>query len=247
MELGGKGANIVFADADLEAAVERGHLGLRLQHRPVLHVRQPAAGRARPCTTSVHRRPGRAAAHVPVGDPMADGTIVGPMAGPSAPDQGQDYVDRAARAEGAPARRGGEPPGPAGGSTSARPCSPTSTRPPRSSRRRSSGRWSPCSPSTPRTRPSRWPTAPPTGWPRASRPAASPARTGWPRRCNAGIVWVNGWSLLDPAMPFGGVGQSGYGRENGPEGLDAYLRTKSVLVSLAGASGPPTATPPRPA
>jgi D-arabinose 1-dehydrogenase-like Zn-dependent alcohol dehydrogenase len=28
------------------------------------------------------------------------------------------------------------------------------------------------------------------------------------------------WSLLDLAMPFGGVGQSGYGRENGPEGLD---------------------------
>ena len=41
--------------------------------------------------------------------------------------------------------------------------------------------------------------------------------------------------MLDPAMPFGGVGQSGYGRENGPEGLDAYLRTKSVVVSLAGA------------
>jgi acyl-CoA reductase-like NAD-dependent aldehyde dehydrogenase len=50
---------------------------------------------------------------------------------------------------------------------------------------------------------------------------------------NAGIVWVNGWSLLDPSMPFGGVGQSGYGRENGPEGLNAYLRTKSVVVSLA--------------
>lgn len=50
---------------------------------------------------------------------------------------------------------------------------------------------------------------------------------------NAGIVWVNGWSLLDPAMPFGGVGESGYGRENGPEGLDTYLSTKSVVLNLA--------------
>jgi acyl-CoA reductase-like NAD-dependent aldehyde dehydrogenase len=48
----------------------------------------------------------------------------------------------------------------------------------------------------------------------------------------AGIVWVNGWALLDPAMPFGGSKQSGYGRENGPEGLDEYLQTKSVVVAL---------------
>jgi acyl-CoA reductase-like NAD-dependent aldehyde dehydrogenase len=49
----------------------------------------------------------------------------------------------------------------------------------------------------------------------------------------AGIVWVNGWALLDPAMPFGGTRQSGFGRENGPEALDEYLQTKSVVVSLA--------------
>ena len=50
---------------------------------------------------------------------------------------------------------------------------------------------------------------------------------------HAGIVWVNGWALLDVAMPFGGCKQSGYGRETGPEGLDEYLQTKSVIVSLA--------------
>jgi acyl-CoA reductase-like NAD-dependent aldehyde dehydrogenase len=48
----------------------------------------------------------------------------------------------------------------------------------------------------------------------------------------AGIVWVNGWGVLDVAVPFGGYGQSGYGREYGPEGLDEYLHTKSVVISL---------------
>ena len=51
-------------------------------------------------------------------------------------------------------------------------------------------------------------------------------------RLEAGITWVNGWAMLDPAVPFGGVKQSGFGREYGPEGLDAYLRTKSVVFAL---------------
>ena len=48
---------------------------------------------------------------------------------------------------------------------------------------------------------------------------------------DAGIVWVNAWGLLDPAVPFGGVKASGWGREYGPESLEAYTRTKSVVIS----------------
>ncbi|MFJ7073950.1 aldehyde dehydrogenase family protein [Streptomyces sp. NPDC098781] len=51
-------------------------------------------------------------------------------------------------------------------------------------------------------------------------------------RLDAGIVWVNDWAMLDPAVPFGGVKDSGFGREYGPEALDAYTTTKSVVVSL---------------
>ncbi|MFF5475806.1 aldehyde dehydrogenase family protein [Streptomyces sp. NPDC012935] len=51
-------------------------------------------------------------------------------------------------------------------------------------------------------------------------------------RLQAGIVWVNDWAMLDPAVPFGGVKDSGFGREYGPEALDAYTTTKSVVVSL---------------
>jgi aldehyde dehydrogenase (NAD+) len=40
----------------------------------------------------------------------------------------------------------------------------------------------------------------------------------------AGVVWVNGTNMFDAAAPFGGVRESGFGREGGPEGLTAYCR-----------------------
>ena len=45
-----------------------------------------------------------------------------------------------------------------------------------------------------------------------------------------GIVWVNGHTVLDPASPFGGWKQSGYGKELGFEVLNNYLNTKSVWM-----------------
>ena len=51
-------------------------------------------------------------------------------------------------------------------------------------------------------------------------------------RLHAGIVWVNDWAMLDPAVPFGGLKNSGFGREYGPEGLDSYTKVKSVVISL---------------
>jgi acyl-CoA reductase-like NAD-dependent aldehyde dehydrogenase len=48
----------------------------------------------------------------------------------------------------------------------------------------------------------------------------------------AGTVYVNVWGLSDPAAPFGGVKDSGVGREHGRAGLEAYLETKTVWTSL---------------
>lgn len=47
-----------------------------------------------------------------------------------------------------------------------------------------------------------------------------------------GNVWVNTYNLLDPAVPFGGYKQSGLGRENGKESLDMFMETKSVWIDL---------------
>ncbi|WP_235215504.1 aldehyde dehydrogenase family protein [Phaeacidiphilus oryzae] len=43
------------------------------------------------------------------------------------------------------------------------------------------------------------------------------------RRLRAGVVWSNTFNRFDPASPFGGYGESGYGREGGRHGLEAYL------------------------
>ena len=45
-----------------------------------------------------------------------------------------------------------------------------------------------------------------------------------------GLLWVNQSALAWPEMPFGGVKDSGYGSEGGPEALEAYLATKSVSI-----------------
>ncbi len=39
----------------------------------------------------------------------------------------------------------------------------------------------------------------------------------------AGVVWANTFNKFDPASPFGGYKESGYGREGGKHGLEAYL------------------------
>lgn len=50
-------------------------------------------------------------------------------------------------------------------------------------------------------------------------------------RIEAGTLWVNSHVPLDPHMPFGGFKQSGWGRDFGPNALDAYLETKSICMA----------------
>jgi aldehyde dehydrogenase (NAD+) len=47
-------------------------------------------------------------------------------------------------------------------------------------------------------------------------------------RLRAGVVWANTFNRFDPASPFGGYKESGFGREGGRHGLKAYLRFDAV-------------------
>ena len=51
-------------------------------------------------------------------------------------------------------------------------------------------------------------------------------------RLETGMVGLNQGIVSNPAAPFGGVKQSGFGREGGFEGIDEYLETKYVAVAL---------------
>jgi len=51
-------------------------------------------------------------------------------------------------------------------------------------------------------------------------------------RLKAGTVYVNTYNMYDPAMPFGGYKQSGFGRDLGAESLNDYSHVKSVWVNL---------------
>jgi aldehyde dehydrogenase (NAD+) len=68
------------------------------------------------------------------------------------------------------------------------------------------------------------------------------AATAWTRdvshahrlaqRLDAGTVTLNCQMMWDPALPFGGFKQSGWGYENGQDGIEGYLNTKTVMVQL---------------
>jgi aldehyde dehydrogenase (NAD+) len=55
----------------------------------------------------------------------------------------------------------------------------------------------------------------------------------------AGTVWINAYRVVAPDVPFGGMGASGIGRENGIDAVREYTETKAVWVELSGATRDP--------
>ena len=233
MELGGNAANIVFADADVRRAVGAVikafvfNTGQFCMGGPRLLV-------ARPLLDTFLGILADAVPGVPVGDPFDPATVVGPMAGAKHRAKVEEYVRRAREEGGRIVAGGGRIDG-AGffhqltviaGLPDDSPViqeevfgpvltvQPFDTEDEAIALANSTAYGLAAGLHT-------------TDIARAHRVAA---------RLEAGIVWVNDWAMLDPAMPFGGVKASGYGREYGPEALASYSRTKSVLISLEASS-----------
>ncbi len=51
------------------------------------------------------------------------------------------------------------------------------------------------------------------------------------RRVEVGMLWVNTPAASSAELPFGGIKDSGYGTEGGPEAMDNYLNTRAVVVA----------------
>jgi len=52
------------------------------------------------------------------------------------------------------------------------------------------------------------------------------------RELRAGMVWINSYKRVNPGSPFGGVGASGYGREMGFEAMREYTEPKAIWVNI---------------
>ncbi|MEQ3679897.1 aldehyde dehydrogenase [Pseudophaeobacter sp.] len=50
----------------------------------------------------------------------------------------------------------------------------------------------------------------------------------------SGVIWVNTYRVVAAQAPFGGVKESGYGRERGEQGLLEYTQTKNVMIDWSG-------------
>jgi succinate-semialdehyde dehydrogenase/glutarate-semialdehyde dehydrogenase len=55
-------------------------------------------------------------------------------------------------------------------------------------------------------------------------------------RLHFGTIGINDTRIIHPALPFGGIGESGIGRENGAEGIDEYLETKAAVLRVPATS-----------
>ncbi|MFJ9539502.1 aldehyde dehydrogenase family protein [Streptomyces sp. NPDC101225] len=230
MELGGNAAHLVFEDADLETAVAAiikafvFNTGQFCMGGPRLLV-------ARPVHDTLLGILADAVPGVPVGDPRRPGTVVGPMAGERHLKKVEEYV-ALARAEGGRIVCGGERLDLDGGYYY-RPTVVAGL--PGDSRVVQEEIFGPVLTVQPfDTEDEAVELANSTPYGLASgiqtQNLARAHRVAG--RLQAGIVWINDWALLDPAVPFGGVKDSGFGREYGPEALAAYTKVKSVVVAL---------------
>src|SRR6266480_902419 len=236
LELGGKAPNIVFADADIDQAVNGAMMGIFFNQGQVCcagsrifleeKVKDEFLGRFK-----------EKAERIKVGDPMDKSTLMGPQVSEEQLNKIKSYVG-VAREEGATVFAGGEQPKFEGALQNGYFFQPTIFSEVNNSMRvaqeeifgpvssvitfdndddlirqanetmygLSAGVWT-------------------RDITRAHRFA---------RAVKAGVVWINTYNMMNAASPFGGYKQSGYGREMGKHALELYTQVKSVWVDLSG-------------
>ena len=229
LELGGKSPQIVFADADLDAAVDGLAAGIFANQGEVC-----AAGSriliARACYDDIVERLAARARSVRLGDPFDDGTTMGALINARHRDRVSRFIE-AGVAEGARLVVGGGRPQRAGyfveptlfadatnSMTIARAeiFGPVGTIIPFDSDEDAIAIANDCDYALAAT-----------VW----TSDLSRAHT-FARRLKAGAVAVNGWSPLDASLPWGGSKRSGHGRELGWSGIVANTEEKTVTVVL---------------
>lgn len=232
LELGGKSASLVFEDADLDAFTPHGLAGV---------VNNSGQGCINPTRLLVHtriydevvERLGAIATRLTVGDPMSRDTSMGPVVDRRALDRIMGMIGRA-KESGARLVAGGERLG--GEMADGYFIAPTvfADVAPQSELSQTEV-FGPVLAVT-RFETDEEAIALANGtefglagyvWTQNLRRAHATAK-----RLVAGNVWVNGFTGIPISAPFGGIGQSGYGRLGGVHGIREFLRPKNVWIGL---------------
>jgi aldehyde dehydrogenase (NAD+) len=232
LELGGKGANIVFADADLDAAVNGSAFAI-FHNQGQACIAGSRLLLERPVAAEFQERFVALARSIRLGDPLEVATEMGPLTSPEHRDRVLGYV-KVAVDEGGEVLCGGHPPeDPA----LARGCyvEPTVVRADQRSRVNREEVFGP------------FVTVSTFSGEEEALQLANAVDYGlggglWTRdlarahrvagAIRSGMVWVNSYKRVGPGSPFGGVGDSGYGREMGFEAMHGYTDPKSVWVNV---------------
>ncbi|WP_406277691.1 aldehyde dehydrogenase family protein [Nocardia sp. NBC_00881] len=230
MELGGNAAHIVFEDADVEKAIGAIIKGF------VFNTGQFCMGGprllvARPLYDTIVRILADAVPEVPVGDPRDPETAVGPMAADRHVKKVEEYV-ALARQEGGRVICGGERIDLNGGYYYKPTVIADLANDSRVVQEEIFGPILTVQPFDTEDEAIDMANCTPYGLASGLQTTDLARAHRVADKLQAGIVWVNDWAMLDPAIPFGGVKDSGFGREYGPEALASYTKVKSVVVSL---------------
>ncbi|SAK66411.1 betaine-aldehyde dehydrogenase [Caballeronia temeraria] len=232
LELGGKGANVVFADANLDAVVQGSAFGIFHNQGQAciaasrLIVHESIADDLLERFTSLARS-------IRIGDPLDPSTEMGPLTSQMHRDRVLSYVD-IAREQGGRVLAGGKSPDAA---ALANGCyvEPTIVQAKPTDRVAQEEVFGPfVTVSTFKSDEEGLAIANGTEyglgaglWTRDLQRAHLFAR-----QLKSGMVWINCYKRVSPGSPFGGVGASGYGREMGFEVMREYTQAKSVWVNV---------------
>ena len=224
LELGGKSANVVFADADLERAANAapsavfGNAGQDCCARSRILVERSAYDRFLQLLTEATGR-------VKVGDPMAPGTEMGPLISSGHRDKVASFVD------GKTLFRGTVPAGPGYWY----PCTLVEARPDdRVAREEVFGPVAAVIPFKDEEEAVRIANDSVYGLSGSVWTQNGARALRFARAMETGVVSVNSNSSVRVVTPFGGVKQSGFGRELGMHGMDGYSEVKNVFMSTDG-------------
>jgi aminomuconate-semialdehyde/2-hydroxymuconate-6-semialdehyde dehydrogenase len=240
LEMGGKNPNIVFADADLAAAIE-GSLRAAFSNQGQICLCGPRVYVERPAFDRFVDRLIDGARALRVGDPLEETTHQGALVSRAHFDKVMGYIELARR-EGGTIRCGGRPPAavPARcqGGYFIEPTVVTGLPPDcRTNQEEIFGPVVTVAPFDTEAEAIRYANGTPYGlaasvWTehlsRAHRVADA---------IEAGTVWINCWMLRDLRVPFGGMKQSGVGREGGEEAMRFFTEPKNVCVRVERGEG----------